>query len=182
MLPLTVYTQQIPDPKKTISPPQVEIDFLLDSGATLNILNTDTWNELKEYHTLKLKPSKFVLSAANNSKLHSNGTIKLTLYPDVTEIRNFKNTSFTLIFHVSNTKFSILGTLFLEKYVDSIKCSSQTLEINCNGRKKSLKFYESSTKPPPYYSRLFPIISDQSIYFTFLEHRVLTYSLTAYEC
>ena len=25
----------------------LEIDFLLDSGATLNLLNVDTWNELK---------------------------------------------------------------------------------------------------------------------------------------
>ena len=180
VLPLTVYTQQTPDPKKTISPQHLEIEFLLDSGATLNILNTDTWIELKEYYTLRLKPSTFVLSAANNSKLHSNGTIKLTLHPDVTENRNLKNTSFTLMFHLSNTKFNILGTPFLEKYVDSIKSSFHTLEIICNGDKKILKFYESSTKPPPYCSRLFLVISDQSIYFTPFEHRVLTYSLTAY--
>ena len=27
--------------------PILEIDFLLDSGATLNLLNEDTWNEIK---------------------------------------------------------------------------------------------------------------------------------------
>ena len=27
--------------------PILEIDFLLDSGATLNLLNADTWNEIK---------------------------------------------------------------------------------------------------------------------------------------
>ena len=42
-------------------------DFQLDFCATLNILNTDTWNEIKEYHKLQLKALKFVLSAANNS-------------------------------------------------------------------------------------------------------------------
>ena len=26
--------------------PILEIDFLLDSGATLNLLNEDTWNEI----------------------------------------------------------------------------------------------------------------------------------------
>ena len=45
------------------------------------------------------------------------------------------NTSFTLNFYVSNTKFNILGTPFLEKFVDSIKCSSHTLEINHNNDK-----------------------------------------------
>ena len=50
-----MHTQQTLDYKKTISPPHLEIDFLLDSGATLNVLNKDTWNELKEYHIIQLK-------------------------------------------------------------------------------------------------------------------------------
>ena len=49
VLPLTMYTQQTLDHERTISPPHPEIYSLLDSGATLNILNTDTWNEIKEY-------------------------------------------------------------------------------------------------------------------------------------
>ena len=181
VLPLTIYTQQTHDHKRTISPPHLEIDFLLDSGVTLNLLKTDTWNQIKEYHKIQLKASTFVLSAANNSKLKSKGTAKLTFYPDVTESRTLKNTSFTLTFHVSDTKFNILGTPFLEKYVDSIQCSYHTIEIKYNNDTKSLKFYDSSIKPPPYYSRLFPVIGDHSVYFTPSEHRILTYSLTAYE-
>ena len=67
VLPLTIYTKQTPDHKKTISPPHLERDFLIDSGATLNILNTDTWNQIKDYHKLQLKATTFVLSAANNT-------------------------------------------------------------------------------------------------------------------
>ena len=84
-LPLTIYTQQTPDHTKTVSPPRLEINFLLDSGAVLNVLNNDAWNEIREHHKLQLKTSTFVLSAAMNSKLQSNGTEKLTLYPDVTK-------------------------------------------------------------------------------------------------
>ena len=127
-----MYTPQTPDPKRTISPPHLEIDFLLDSGATLNILNNETWNEIKEYHKLQLKASTFVLSAANNLKLQSNGTVKLNLYPDATEKKTLRNTFFTLTFHVTNTKFNIIGTSFIEKYEDSIKCSSHTLDIKNN--------------------------------------------------
>ena len=190
VIPLTIYTPQSPNTKRTISPPHLEIDFLLDNGDTLNILNNDTWNEIKEYHQLKLKTSTFVLSAANDSKLQSNGTVKLRLYPDVTESRILRNTSFTVTFHVTNTKFNFLGTPFLHHtytilgtpYVDSIKCSSHTLEIKDNDEIKPIKFYDSSTKPPPYYSRLFPVIGEQSAYLQPTEHRIITYSLTAYEC
>ena len=87
VLPLTIYTQQTIDHTKTISPPHLEVDFLLDSGATFNVLNNDTRNEIKEYHKLQLEASKFFLSAANNSRLQSNGTVKLTPYLDVSENR-----------------------------------------------------------------------------------------------
>ena len=171
VLPLTIYTQQTLDHKRTISPPYLEIVFLLDSGATLYILNTDTWNEIKKYQKLHLKASTFALSAANNSQLQSKGAVKLTLYPDVTENRTLKNTLFTLTFHVSNTKFNVLGTPFLENYVDSIKCSSHTPEIKHNNDIKSLNFYDLSIKPPPYYSLLFPVIGDHLVFFTSTEHR-----------
>ena len=48
--PLTTFTQQTAHHTKTNSPPHLEIDFLIESGATLNVLNKDTWNEIKEYH------------------------------------------------------------------------------------------------------------------------------------
>ena len=54
VLPLTKYTQQAPDYTKTISPPYLEIDFPSDSGASLNVLYNDTWNEIKECPKLQL--------------------------------------------------------------------------------------------------------------------------------
>ena len=47
VIQLPIYTQQTPDHTKTVSQPQLEIDFLLDSGAILIVLNNDAWNEAK---------------------------------------------------------------------------------------------------------------------------------------
>ena len=44
-----MYTQQTPDHTRTEFPPHLEIDFELDSGATLNVLNNNTWNEINFY-------------------------------------------------------------------------------------------------------------------------------------
>ena len=76
VLPLTLYTKQTLDHTETISPPHLEIDFIIESGAPLNVLNNDSRNEIKEYHKLQLKELSFVLSSANNSRLQSNGTVK----------------------------------------------------------------------------------------------------------
>ena len=95
---LTIYTQQTPDHTKTPSPQHLEIEFLLDSGATLNVINNDTWNEIKEYPKLQIKASTFVIFAANKSKLQLKGTVKLTLYPDVTKnTKHYFHTQFLSI-------------------------------------------------------------------------------------
>ena len=46
----------------------LELDFLLDSGATLNLKNEDTWNEIKYNNPgIYLEKAK-TLTAANNKK------------------------------------------------------------------------------------------------------------------
>ena len=55
-----------------------------------------------------MKAAIFVLSAENNYKLQSNGTTKLTPYPDFMENGTPRNTHFSVTFHVSNTKFNTL--------------------------------------------------------------------------
>ena len=67
--------------------PILEIDFLLDSGATLNLLNEDTWNEIK-YNNLEIQLEKAnnTLTAANNTTIETYGTVKLPLTPIFTFI------------------------------------------------------------------------------------------------
>ena len=66
MFSLTAYTQHTLKHTRTVSPPH--LGFLLDSGATPNLLNNETRIEPKEYHNLQLKTLTFVLSAANNTE------------------------------------------------------------------------------------------------------------------
>ena len=80
---------------------------------------------------------------------------------------------------MSNTLFNILGTPFFEKYVESIRGSSHTLEIKHNFETKSVNFFESSTKSKHYYSRLFPVIGDHALSFQSLNYRILIYFLAA---
>ena len=63
--------------------PILEIDFLLDSGATLNLLNEDTWNELKYNNPhLQLTQSVRTLTAANNTKIETLRNINLNVTPE----------------------------------------------------------------------------------------------------
>ena len=81
LLLLTIYTQQTVDQTRTISPTHIEIDFLIDPGATFNVLNMELGTTLKN-HNILLKTSTFVLSAAMKTNLKSRGTVQLDFYPD----------------------------------------------------------------------------------------------------
>ena len=61
---------------KEFQPPDLEIDFLIDSGAETNIINIPTWNEIKTLHP-KLTPlaTSSKLATAQGSTLVNYGKI-----------------------------------------------------------------------------------------------------------
>ena len=66
---------------KQFQTPDIEIDFLIDSGAESNIINLLTWKEIKILHP-KLIPFKTTsrLAAAQGSILTNYGKIQLFLF------------------------------------------------------------------------------------------------------
>ena len=70
---------------KEFQPPDLEIDFLIDSGAKSNIINIPTWNEIKTLHP-KLTPlaTSSKLATAQGSTLVNYGKIQLFLLPTKT--------------------------------------------------------------------------------------------------
>ena len=67
---------------KEFQPPDLEIDFLINSGAESNIINIPTWNEIRLLHT-NLKPleTSSNLATAQGSMLTNYGKIQLFLVP-----------------------------------------------------------------------------------------------------
>ena len=74
---------------KEFQPPDLEIDFLIDSGAESNIINIPTWNEIKSLHP-KLTPleTSSKLATAQGSTLVNYGKIQLFLLPTRTIEQN----------------------------------------------------------------------------------------------
>ena len=67
---------------KEFQPPDLEIDFLIDSGAESNIINIPTWNEIKTLHP-KLTPlaTSSKLATAQGSTIVNYGKVQLFLLP-----------------------------------------------------------------------------------------------------
>ena len=114
--------------------PILEIDFLLDSGATLNLLNEDTWNEIKYNNpNICLERSNKTLTAANNTTIETFGTVKINLTPDKTsKNRNKIQHNFSIHFYVTKCNHNILGTPFFKEYIETINVNTNKLTINTN--------------------------------------------------
>ena len=164
--------------------PILEIDFLLDSGATLNLLNEDTWNEIKHNNPdIRLEQANKTLTAANNTTIETFGTITLNLTPDKTSnCRNKTQYNFSIHFYVTQCNHNILRTPFFKEYIETINVNTNKLTINTNTIiDNDIIFFMNSTKGYPYYSRLYPIFNKETIYLERDQHKCITFPIPIFK-
>ena len=139
----------------------------MDSGATLNLLNEDTWNEIKYNNPdIRLEQANKTLTAANNTTIETFGTVTLNITPDRTSNnRNKPQYNFNVHFYVTQCNHNILGTPFFKEYVETINVNTNKLTKNTNTIiDNEITFFMNSTKGYPYYSRLYQIFNKEPKY------------------
>ena len=151
---------------KEFQPPDLEIDFLIDSGAESNIINIPTWNEIKTLHP-KLTPlaTSSKLATAQGSTLVNYGKIQLFLLPTRTMEQNkILNKPFKQIFHITDIKHNIIGIPFISKYIPTINILNSKILIKdkyTKTKNTALTFFQRLNKQPPFFSNFYPIYNQQ---------------------
>ena len=151
---------------KEFQTPDLEIDFLIDSGAESNIINIPTWNEIKTLHP-KLTPleTSSKLATAQGSTLINYGKIQLFLLPTRTMEQNKILTKpFKQIFHITDIKHNIIGIPFISKYIPTINILNSKILIKDKYTKTkdtSLTFFQRLNKQPPLFSKFYPIYTNK---------------------
>ena len=164
--------------------PILEIDFLLDSGATLNLLNEDTWNEIKYNNPeIQLEKANKTLTAANNITIETFGTVTLNLTTERTSnSRNKPQQNFNICFYIIQCNHNILGTPFFKEYIETINVNTNKLTVNTNTFiNNDITFFMNSTKGYPYYSRLYPIFNREPMYFEENQHKCITFPISIFK-
>ena len=164
--------------------PILEIDFLLDSGATLNLLNEDTWNEIKYNNPeIYLEQANRTVTAANNTTIETFGTVTLNLTPDrIFNNRNKPQHNFNIHFYVTQCNHNFLGTPFIKEYIETINVNTNKLKFNTNTIiDNDIVFFMNSTKGYPYYSRLYPIFNKETIYSDQNQHKCITFPIPIFK-
>ena len=167
---------------KEFQPLDLEIDFLIDSGAESNIINIPTWNEIKTLNP-KLTPlaTSSKLATAQGSTLVNYGKIQLFLLPTRTMEQNkILSKPFKQTFHITDIKHNIIGIPFITKYIPTINIlNSKTLikDKYTKTKNTALTFFQRINKQPPFFSKFYPIYNHQRKHLKPLSVNIYNFSI-----
>ena len=167
---------------KEFQPPDLEIDFLIDSGAESNIINIPTWNEIKTLHpNLTPLETSSKLATAQGSTLVNYGKIQLFLLPTRTMEQNkILNRPFKQIFHITDIKHNIIGIPFISKYIPTINILNSKILIKdkyTKTKNTALTFFQRLNKQPPFFSKFYPIYNKQRKHLKPLSGNIYNFSI-----
>ena len=167
---------------KEFQPPDLEIDFLIDSGAESNIINIPTWNEIKTLHP-KLTPlaTSSKLATAQGSTLVNYGKVQLFFLPTRTiEQNKILNKPFKQIFHITDIKHNIIGIPFISRYIPTINILNSKILIKDKYTKTkdtAQTFFQRLNKQPPFFSKFYPIYNQQRKHLKPLSGNIYNFSI-----
>ena len=146
--------------------PDLEIDFLIDSGAESNLINIPTWNEIKILHP-KFIHFKTIsrLATAQGSTLTNYGKIQLLLLPTRTMEQNkVMSKPFKQTFHITDIKHNIIGITFVTKCIPAINILNSKIHIKdkyTRMKNTALTFFQRINKNQPLFSKFYPIYNQE---------------------
>ena len=166
------YTLYVHTPSSIVqrdNPSRLEIAFLLDSGASISVLNYPTYItltkllDIKSNHTSDVGPTRNfkTLTVANQTEVPILHYANIILNTTIDENSRY----FSVPFAVADIKYNILETPFFEDNIQNINIQDFTLEFKYQSKTHPnyTKFTTLLSKDYPYFSYNYRINSKTQI-------------------
>ena len=166
------YTLYVHTPSSIVqrdNPSRLEIAFLLDSGASISVLNYPTYItltkllDIRSNHTSDVGPTRNskTLTVANQTEVPILHYANIILNTTIDENSRY----FSVPFAVADIKYNILGTPFFEDNIQNINIQDFTLEFEYQSKTHPnyTKFTTLLSKDYPYFSYIYRINSKTQI-------------------
>ena len=151
------------------NPSRLEIAFLLDSGASISVLNYPTYItltkllDIRPNHTSDVGPTQNskTLTVANQTEVPILHYANIILNNTIDENSRY----FSVPFAVADIKYNILGTPFFEDIIQNINIQDFTLEFKYQSKTHPnyAKFTTLLSKDYPFFSYIYRINSKTQI-------------------
>ena len=165
----TLYVQTPSSITQRDNPSRLEIAFLLDSGASISMLNYPTYitltklSDIRPTHTSDTGPynTSKTLTVANQTEIPILHYANIVLNTTIDDNSRY----FSVPFAVADIKYNIFGTPFYEDNIQNINIQDFTLEFKYQSQihPNSTKFTTLLSKDYPYFSYIYRINSKTQI-------------------
>ena len=160
----TLYTHSSPNQHQRDYPSRLEISFLLDSGASISVLNYPTYITISKLLNIKQNNSHHsskTLPVANQTEVPILHYITITLNTTIED----NSRQFIKPFAVADIKYNILGTPFFEENIQNINIQDFTLQFKHHSttHPNYTQFTSLLSKDYPYFSYIYRINSKTQI-------------------
>ena len=160
----SLYTHTSSNQNHRDYPSRLEISFLLDSGASISLLNHPSYITIAKLLLIKQNPphnSSKTLTVANQTEVPILHYITITLNTTIED----DSRQFTRPFAVADIKYNILGTPFFEENIQNINIQDFTLQFKHHSKiyPNYAKFTSLLSKDYPYFSYIYRINSKTQI-------------------
>ena len=150
----SLYTHAPPNQNQRDYPSRLEISFLLDSGASISVLNYPTYTIISKLPNIRQnisQNSSETLTVANQTEVpilhYITKTLNTTIEDDFRE--------FVMPFAVADIKYNNLGTPSFEEYIQNINIQDFNLQ------------FKHHSKVYPNYAKLTSLLSKEYPYFSY---------------
>ena len=161
----TLYVHTPSSKTQRDNPSRLEIAFLLDSGASISVLNYPTYItltkllDIRPNHTSDIGPNNTskTLTVANRTEVPILHYANIILNTPIDDNSRY----FSVSFAVADIKYNILGTPFFEDNIQNINIQDFTLEFKYQSKTHPnyAKFTTHLSKDYPYFSYIYRINS-----------------------
>ena len=160
----SLYTHVSPNQNQRDYPSRLEISFLLDSGASISVLNYPTYVIIAKFLNINLNNlhnSSKTLTIANQTEVPILHFVTLTVNTTIED----DSGQFTIAFAVADIKYNILGTPSVDENIQNINVQDFTLQFKHHSRvyPNYAKFTSLLSKDYPYSSYFYRINSKTHI-------------------
>ena len=160
----SLYTHTSSNQNHRDYPSRLEISFLLDSGASISVINHPTYITTAKLLNIKqnnLHNSSKTLTVANQTEDPTLHYVTITLNTTIED----ESRQFTISFAVADIKYNILGTHFSEENIQNITIHDFLLQFKHHSRVYTnyAEFTSLLSKDYPYFFYIYRINSKTQI-------------------
>ena len=151
----SLYTHASPNQNQRDYLSRLEISFLLDSGASISLLNHSTYPTIAKLLQIKQNNppiSSKTLTVANQTEVPILHYVTITLNTTIED----DSRQFTIPFAVADIKYNILGTPFFDENIKNINVQEFTLQ------------FKHHTRVHPNYATFTSLLSKDYPYFSYI--------------